>query len=738
VQYTTEQQAVIQHSGGHARIIAVAGSGKTQTLTAYVNQRLQQGADPRRMLVLMYNKAAQLDFERRLRTVVSARVALPDVRTFHSLGYRICQTLVQRGYMASFDKNILQDSEIEPVIWRILRSQADADIADDILTKKKKWVEPALAYIELVKSSLATPEQVFESTGLPASCRLFVSAFYEFEDWRSQQRKMTFSDLLYEPVLRFRSEPEIAAQFAGHMAEYIVDEFQDINPVQSFLLQTLHGGKGDVMVVGDPDQTIYEFRGSDPALLTTGFSHHYRSAKDYHLSHTFRFGDCLSLLANQVIAGNYSADVQRTQCVSHHTAGETVVMRKPSADSAQAALDTIRHWQSQRPLKDIAVINRLWANSARLELLLLANAIAYHMDNQQTVLERYELRPFRVLLQIAGGQLAQWDKKARRQAWQVLLTQPYLKIKKNIVDELIAQLSSEPDEWGRALRNSVPKSISKFQSEQLFERARWIEKAERGVGGAATVLSGWLQGTDYLASLKDNAFSVAQVDDQIATVKAFVSFVCQSRWSLASGSDRLDELMNRKTPANADALLITSIHKSKGRQWPCVLIPELNNQFFPYQPEGEMMISTSVASERRLLYVAMTRAIEHLVLLTPSEESNLMPSRLLPDAYVDGLLAFEAALKNNDESVELPGDMHQASVESYARIKGIPSVRWQKKAVRASDELLDQVVAHPKLGVGQIIRETDTRITIRFVRHGEREFDKQIVLPLLEPINTDE
>ncbi|TCS44072.1 DNA helicase-2/ATP-dependent DNA helicase PcrA [Reinekea marinisedimentorum] len=728
---------MIQHAGGHARIIAVAGSGKTQTLTAYVHNRLQSGADPRRMLVLMYNKAAQLDFERRLKQVAGRGAVLPDVRTFHSLGYRICQTLVQRDYMAAFDKDILQDSDIEPVIWRILRNLADADIADDILTRKKKWVEPAVAYLELVKSSLATPEQVFESTGLPASCKLFIQAFYEFEDWRSQHHKMTFSDLLYEPVLRFKNEPDIAAQFAGHMAEYLVDEFQDINPVQEYLLKTLHGGKSDILVVGDPDQTIYEFRGSDPALLTTGFSNSYQGTSDYQLSHTFRFGDTLSLLANQVIAGNYAADSPRIQCVSHQSAGTTRVQREACGDSAQAALTCIRNWQASRPLKDIAVINRLWANSARLELLLLANAIPYHMDNQQTVLERYELRPFRVLLQIAAGETAQWDARARKQAWQVLLTQPYLKIKKSIVDELISRLAGVSREWGQALRNAIPNTVSKYQSEQLFERARWIEKAERAQGEASLVLYGWLQGTDYLASLKDNAFSVAQVEDQVATVKAFVSFVRQSRWPLAQGAAQLTELMNRKTPANADALLITSIHKSKGRQWPCVIIPELNSQFFPYQPEGEMMIATSVASERRLLYVAMTRAAEELVLLTPADDSTLMPSRFIPDAYVDGLAAFEAALGNGSAAPELPGDMHRPSVEFYARLKGLPVPAWQQRSLKKGEELVNQVVSHPKLGVGQIIAESKNRITIQFMRHGEREFDKQIVLPLLQRLNED-
>ncbi|TXR54611.1 ATP-dependent helicase [Reinekea thalattae] len=738
MQYTDQQQAIIQHPGGHARIIAVAGSGKTQTLTGYLQRRLIEGADARRILVLMYNKSAQLDFERRLKTQLAGNIAIPEIRTFHSLGFRLCQSLVQRGQMNPFNKDILQDSDVEPIVWRLLRQLADSDIADDILTRKKKWLEPAMAYFELVKSTLDSPEHVFETTGLPASCKLFIQAFYEFEDWRSQQQKMTFADLLYEPALRFKNEPAIAAQFAGHMQQYIVDEYQDINPVQSFLLQTLHGGVGDIMAVGDPDQTIYEFRGSQPTLLTEQFSQQYPAVTDYHLSHTFRFGDSLSLLANQVIAGNYQNSQQRAPCISHATASNTEVQRLACEDSAKAALEAIQRWQ-QRPLKQIAVINRLWANSARLELLLLSHNIAYRMDNQQTVLERYELRPFRVLLQLAAGQAEHWNNKQRKQAWQALLSQPYLKIKKTIVDELINQLAHHHQHWGQALRNATPNRLSKYQSEQLFERARWIEKAERGQGEASAVLYGWLQATDYLNAIRDNAFSSAQVDDQVATVRAFVDFVRQSRWALAQGADALRELSERKTDAHTDAVLITSIHKSKGRQWPCVIIPELNNQFYPYQPEGELMISTSLASERRLLYVALTRAQQQLLLLTASQQSSAQPSLLMPDAYVDGLADFAQQCLKPTSKIELPGQMQRACVEQYAKSKGLTELHWrndeQTSQPGTGEFKLNQVVSHPTLGVGQIIAESDTRLSIQFLQQGEREFDKAIVLPLLQRIN---
>ncbi len=733
MQYTSEQTNIISHRDSHARIIAVAGSGKTQTLTAYVNQRLQQGANPKRILVLMYNKAAQLDFQRRLLSIVTKGDEIPDIRTFHSLGYRICQTMVRQGHMPSFDKKLLTDTEIEPIVWRLLRQLANSDIAEDILSRKKKWVEPAVAYFELVKSSLQTPEVVFEETGLPESCKLFIEVFYHFEDWRAQQQKMTFSDLIYEPVQRFIREPHLAKQFAGHMQEYIVDEFQDINPVQSYLLETLHGGIGQVMVVGDPDQTIYEFRGSKPSLLTNDFSDTYGDVTDYQLSHTFRFGDRLSVLANQVIAHNYTNNDKRTFCVSHTSVPDTLVKRLPVADCAQTALQCIQTWRQSRRLSDVVVINRLWANSARLELLMLANSIPYRMDNQQTVLERYELRPFRVLFQIASGNAFQWDTKTKRNAWQVLLTQPYLKIKKSIVDDLISVLSTKKQEWGRELRNAVPSQLSKYQSEALFERARWIEKAERAQVDAAAVVYGWIQSTEYFNALKDNAFSAAQVDDQIATVKAFATFVRQSQWSLSHSAEKIAELAARKTPDSDDAVLITSIHKSKGREWPCVIIPEVNSRFYPYQPDSEFSLPASVESERRLLYVAMTRAIEELVLLTPTIESDDYSSPLIPDGYVDGLDAFLSFL-TDDEAQKIPANMNQESLAYYAQIKGKAAISWDVSSV-SSDGLEKMIVSHPTLGMGQIVRESESRLWIQFLKNSQlREFDRNIVLPLLTMI----
>jgi len=747
--FTDEQRDIIDHPGGHARIVAVAGSGKTATLTAYVSRRIREGLSPRRLLVLMYNKTAQQDFTRRLNGQNPSGTRLPEVRTFHSLGYRIYQRLVQDGELPAFDRTIMSDAQVEPMVWRILRGLAEGDQAEDILTRKKKWVEPALAYFELVKSSLNPPDLVFEQSGLPSQCRIFVDAFEQFEQWRQDQRRVTFSDLLYDPVRCLNSRPDLADRFGGHMQEILVDEYQDINPIQQRLLEIVYGGRGQVMVVGDPDQTIYEFRGSEPTLLTEGFTDSFGQVRDYELSWTFRYGHHLSLLANHLIGAQHPHPDSRTLCYSHTVTPPTRVEQVRSDDGASTALGLIQQIRKQRPLTDIAVLNRLWANSARLELLLMAADVPYHLDHHQTVLERFELRPFWVLFDLASGDFSRYDPDSRRQAWQTLLTQPYLKIRKVVIDDLVSTLASVATDSARHLRNAIPESLSGYQADQLMERARLLQKAEQATVGAAELLSGWIRGTDYYAALKESAFSAQQVDDQVATVKAFAQFVAAQDWPAAEASPRLRQWQQRKADASAkghrpQGVHITSIHKAKGREWPIVILPEVNARFYPYHPEGDLTRPTSEASERRLLYVAMTRAREHLVLLTPADRGENPDSPFVNDLRWLGSTDLAHALNEGARELTLSDVMDIPMVNRYINAVNSPlSVHWQaaprgKDAVAdmdpdASDSADTRRISHSQWGVGRIVHQDAQRLRIRFVRTGqERTFDREAVAPFLE------
>mgnify|MGYP001284348047 CR=1 FL=1 len=179
-QLTQEQQAVVAHKQGHARVIAVAGAGKTSTLTHFIQARLHDGVPARRMLVLMYNKAAQEDFQKRLTSLVSGQ-PLPQIRTFHSLGLKIYDRLITMGALPQWQGKVLSDGETENIVWRLLQEIADDDTRQDILSQRRKWVEPAMAFLDLVKSGLLPAADVLETLDYPPECRIFTELFYRFE-----------------------------------------------------------------------------------------------------------------------------------------------------------------------------------------------------------------------------------------------------------------------------------------------------------------------------------------------------------------------------------------------------------------------------------------------------------------------------------------------------------------------------------------------------------------------------
>jgi DNA helicase-2/ATP-dependent DNA helicase PcrA len=566
---TPEQLSIVHHQQGHARVIAVAGAGKTTTLVHFIQQRLLAGSNPKRMLVLMYNKAAQTDFQIKLQQVISQPSqqtgqqhfgALPDVRTFHALGFKIYHRLISEGHLPGIQQDLIGAGEMDGVVWRLLQqvasSQGLEDTRQDILSQRKKWVEPAVAFIDLVKSDLISPGDMFDESELPHQCKIFVETFERFEQWRKEHNRITFSDMLYDPCMLFQQYPEIAEQFSGHMEWILVDEYQDVNGIQQFLLQILYGsggyrGNGQVMVIGDADQTIYEFRGSKTEYITKEFEKAFTSVRldgteithtSYQLPHTFRYGHKLSLLANQVIGENQERE--DVLCLSHPSTPNTRIHLKHSSDYSQEVLNLLNELAEKRPLEDVAILNRLWGISAPIELALLQADMPYQLDHSQTVLDRFELEIFWILFEIASGLFQQRNRRQRKAAWLTLLTQPFPKVKRALLEDMAENISQHDSDLSQALWDAIPKDISKWQRQQLEDRGEVIEAAEmasiantpdeskpKPSHTKTRELKAWqlaqqyINATDLYEGIKDSAFSAQQIEDRSETIKAFVSFL---------------------------------------------------------------------------------------------------------------------------------------------------------------------------------------------------------------------
>jgi DNA helicase-2/ATP-dependent DNA helicase PcrA len=829
---TPEQLSIVHHQQGHARVIAVAGAGKTTTLVYFIQQRLLAGSNPKRMLVLMYNKAAQTDFQIKLQQVISQPNvhsqqhfgSLPDVRTFHALGFKIYHRLISEGHLPGIQQDLIGAGEMDGVVWRLLQqvatSQGLEDTRQDILSQRKKWVEPAVSFIDLVKSDLLSPADIFDESELPHQCKIFIETFDRFEQWRKEHNRITFSDMLYDPCVLFKQRPEIAEQFSGHMEWILVDEYQDINGIQQFLLQVLYGnggyrGNGQVMVIGDADQTIYEFRGSKPEYITKEFEKAFNSSvqldgtqithTSYQLPHTFRYGHKLSLLANQVIGENQ--DRENVLCLSHPSTPNTRIHLQHNSDYSQQVLILLNEIAQQRPLEDVAILNRLWGISAPIELALLQADMPYQLDHSQTVLDRFELEIFWILFEIASDHFRQRNRRQRKAAWLTLLTQPFPKVKRALLEDMAENISQHDSDLSQALWDAIPKDISKWQRQQLEDRGQVIEAAEMASTESpeikiASQLEGQLEGqlkvkpshtkkrelkawqlvqqyinaTDLYEGIKDSAFSAQQIEDRSETIKAFVSFLRVTNKPANQIYDYLQELRQRHKNKQSSGVRITSIHKAKGLEWPVVIIPALSARYYPYEAEGTFTTKSSEESERRLFYVAMTRAKEDLYLIAPpawnekksnnaktqaeTQQTKDWPSKFLREAdfvlcqQVGELIEQGEVLTEAQELEAIQIKKSEILIERYSesiQFKLPIKLKLKREASNSSIgtssskkyELEDddaeyqkgQWLVHGKLGKGRVVRDEKKYVTIYFsADKKERKLDKTIAGPWLSEI----
>lgn len=746
LQLTDQQIDIIDHEQGHAKVIAVAGAGKTSTLALFIRKRLEQGQNPKRLLVIMYNKSAQLDFSHKLRHVMQG--PLPQVRTFHSLGLKIYQGLIQQGFLPRFQEKLISQSEQELALWRLMQQHANKTLAQEILNDKKKWLDPMMSFVEQVKSCLDPAQAVFNASGLPKQCRFFVSVFEAFEQWRKEAGRISYADMLYDPCLLFSQRPDLAAHYANHMDWILVDEYQDINPIQQFLLETLAGQRAQVMVIGDPDQTIYEFRGSSSHFMLHYFDDHFRGAKHYTLSRSFRYGHDVALLSNQLV--QFNKQRQPVMAIAHESNPDTRVQLHYDDDYAQRTLLLIQQALTHTPAENIAVLLRIWGISAPLELALLQANIPYQMAHHSWVLERYELQPFMMLFEISAGVFFQKSQRRRFNSWLMFLTFPALKIKRSELENIANSLSLSDEKILRTFKELDLTQLSTWQKQQVENRLQLIELAQHPRITAHQLINRYLRETDFYKGLSDSAFSAQQVDDRIATVQGFSRFMAKLNINAANTYEFLQGLTHTKQQQNQNTgIVISSIHRAKGLQWPVVILPALNSHYYPYQSDGEMQQATSIESERRLFYVAMTRAMHHLHLIAPAdldkspEHKTISP--FIKSMHIPALLKLQTALNQGKKEVAVPKAVMNHA-KQYIDTLGwsltlIPStsitddkkIRINKKKEDQSPQPQIEVwVSHQKFGQGVIKSETQNHWHIQFKDGQLRTLDKNIAAPMLQ------
>ena len=617
---TQEQRMIIEHSGSHALVKAVPGSGKTTTLVKRVQRLLQKGVKPEQILVLMYNKAAQVSFTEKLKLVLKNEYSLPPVRTFHSIAFEIVQQAMRRGELGDKDLLTTDMPEYRIIIREAYRHGYDA--VDNFVEQNE--IEELEQFIERCHAESSSPEEVASDPRFTKSPKGHIKAYQRFYELLQEKRFRTFDSMLAEAKQVITKQPQLFSQ----LSHVIVDEYQDVNLVQHELIRLLAGDNAYVMAVGDINQSIYQWRGSRPDFIDGIFEQQFKSVKVFHLSCTFRFGHMLSLVANSLIAKNKHKTAKL--CISQ----PTQTPRTEVAIHAGLCLSKITTLLTKGASSN-AVIARTNAHLAEAELALRLHKIPYTYPDENasqttrqektTLFRRKEICVLVVafLMTIDGDlqRLARhnakkaiiagflWDAGFNWATGQMKNANASLLNESTDIWQIISDVLQNGRKQDLQLKNLLPLKSSAFGTDLAADVYQKIS------------LSGLINNIGQSSAFRRES------NDQRRGMFRISEFFQTSK---ITADDFLSAVLNPQS-ANSSFSFVTlaTFHAAKGLEYDNVIITGLSDAEFPLNsPQDkpslfETQIMTdddSLEEERRLFYVGITRAKQKLHLLVPHDE----------------------------------------------------------------------------------------------------------------------
>lgn len=700
-QLTAEQQAAALHAGGHARVMAVAGAGKSTMLMARIAHLLAQGVSPRRIRVLTYNREAAEDFRARLQQRL--QVADVQVQTFHALGWRVLQRLAAMRQAADWP---LASGGQELSLKRDALRHAGLELDQlESLSQAMEWAKAQAQPFDLTL------------TQLPEALRGLAPALRRLEQLRQQAGVWFFQDLLYEPWRMLAAQPELRDLFADHLDHLLVDEYQDINEVQHQLLAWLAGTRAQVMVVGDVDQCIYTWRGASPDFLLYRFEQDFPAATTYHLSQTFRFGHALALLANHALAANDNPS--RRLVLSAPGAAATRLHWHAGAAAAVVVRELARWQQGGGRLEEAALLVRLWSQAPELELALLSAGIAYRLLGERSVWDHGVTQGIMAVLALASGQLWQRPVAERQSALSAFWQLPPLGMPRAARERLVRLSAEAPDQVAAALMHQpCDHDWLKQHWQQRADVWNWLYSGQAAHLPALALLRQLASLSDLTSRLERLSGTPHQARSALSVWQAMLALLPDGL-SAAAAQTHLDGLRQQAlTDRDGEArVTLTSIHRVKGREWDWVLLSGLEDAAFPGQrAEDEQQL----AEERRLFYVALTRARQQLHLVLPDMDA-------LTPLWQQGQLGTSAG-RNCRFVAESHLPLCQRLADYLQVPSGVPPAARDRQlanaylqAIGAGFELRGPVAAaqgrsvrHDRFGTGILLRTEGDKLEILF------------------------
>ena len=643
------QREAVLHVEGPMLVLAGAGSGKTRVLTTRIARLVgTHGVAPAQILAVTFTNKAAGEMRERIERLLGAPPAGMWVGTFHAIGARMLRST---AHLVGREPNftIYDEDDTLAVVKRVMEKQG--------VNPKTTSPKAVLAAISDAKNALVSDGE-YERLALDPFTRSVALVYRQLEPALRLANAVTFDDLLVLPVRILEQNPTRLAEYRARFRHLLVDEYQDTNRAQYRFVTLLGGEHGNVMVVGDDDQSIYGWRGADIRNILD-FEKDFPNARVVRLEENYRSTPRILDLANHVIAANTERrgkTLRATQPDGERVTLVNAADERDEADWVVEEIQTRRASSGRLMLRDFSVLYRTNAQSRALEESLRRRGLPYRLVGGVRFYDRREIRDLVAYLKLIANPA---DDEAFRRAVGVP--------KRGLGDTTIAQLADVAGAAGlpmlaAAAREEMHGGMRPAARAALREFAALIGGLRARAQDAAVdeLLRELVDAIRYVEVLRAEGPEGA---DRVDNVRELIAGAAETVADEGGevGLTPLDHFLQRATlvagvdglDPNADAITLMTMHNAKGLEFPVVFITGLEDGLFPLARAYEE--PKLLEEERRLFYVGITRAERKLFLLHADQRrrnGELLPCK--PSGFLGGV----------------PRDMLEARVTPRARSSG--------------------------------------------------------------------
>ena len=581
------QLQAIRHLNGPMMVLAGPGSGKTTVITHRVRCLVEgYGVDPASILVITFTKAAASEMRQRFQKLMEGRSLPVSFGTFHAVFFSI----LKHAYRYDASNIVREEQRIQ--LMRELVDRYRIDVEDE-----GEFISSILSEISMVKGEMMSLEHYYSKN---CSEEIFKKLYEGYNRGLESRGLLDFDDMLVMCYQLFDQRKDILAAWQSRYRFILIDEFQDINRVQYEIVKMLAAPENNLFIVGDDDQSIYRFRGAKPEIML-GFEKDYPTAKRTLLGINYRSSSSIVDAAGRLIRHNKMRFEKEIQ--AFRGAGRPVaVMGFPDAHAeTRTIVEEIQDYvRMGYHLSDIAVLYRTSMEPRLLMERMMEWNLPFRMkDSLPNLYEHWITQDMLAYIRIAGDELAK-HRQAKRADVLRIINRPKRFVSREALEGQIIS-------WD---------SLKSWYQDRgwMVERIEQLEYDLKMIGRMAPVAAvNYIRKAvgydDYLREYAENrrmkAEDLLQIADQLQ--ESASSYKTMDAWQehMREYGEQLRQQLTNRDSQNTDCVSLMTMHSSKGLEFPIVYILDANEGITPH---SRAMLDEDMEEERRLFYVAMTRA----------------------------------------------------------------------------------------------------------------------------------